>query len=83
MASELKLQAESSVQPSVSQLVPSPSHTPQSSTRASPPHSPAQSSTASPPQSPLQSVSTMQSPLQSKFSSGYSQDPSFSVASES
>ena len=43
----------------------SPSHSPQSSNEASPPHSPAQS------------ISTKQLPSQSKFSSAYSQSPSF------
>ena len=42
-----------------------------------------QQAEADPPQSPAQSTSIRQLPLQSKFSSGYSQEPSSVFASES
>ena len=56
---------------------PSPSVSSQKVTSADVPlHTPAQSSVEVPPQIPAQSVSTTQLPSQSKFVSGYSQEPS-------
>ena len=71
--------AEPPQSPAQSSTLPSQSQKP--SPMPSPLQTPHSSSSAEPPQTPSQSISAIQSPLQSKFSSGYSQVPSSTLAS--
>ena len=72
-----KLHAESSKQVSLTSQIPFTFV----SAAQSPPHTPIASSVAVPPQSPLQSISTIHTPLQSKFSTANAHVPSSVSAS--